>query len=134
LVASDSEAAMRSVLPQYNNAPTVGWLLTFLTDLGVKADDGTVMWAVETDAESAQRADTTGGKLRRLTAWFEFTRARSVRVEGRELSFAAGERVRLFFSYRYTVEQLTAVLEKYGLRVEGSWATGDEGVVLCRKG
>lgn len=122
---SDYAAGVARILPQYDNAPTREWLLTFLWDLGVERNDGELLMQVEPGAKA----------LRRVVARFKFKRSRTIQVEGEKFFFRRGERVRLFFSYRYTPELVRTELAKHGLRVCDQWVTpsGEEGVFLCRR-
>jgi uncharacterized SAM-dependent methyltransferase len=123
--ANDYEAAVRRILPQYDNALTRDWLLTFLLDLGAERSDGELEWLIESDPE--------GGDLLRLTTVFRLTQSGTLRLGEETFKFQAGETIRLFFSYRYTPERLRAVLRKYGLSMEAQWITdpAEEGVFLC---
>jgi uncharacterized SAM-dependent methyltransferase len=118
-------AGVETVLPQYNNAPTRDWLLTFLLDLGIQPGDGRLDFRIEAGV----------GGLKRIAAHFVFTRAARIAVESRRFDFRRGEPIRLFFSYRYTPTLVRKLLEKYGLEVSREWITrsGEEGVFLCRK-
>jgi uncharacterized SAM-dependent methyltransferase len=122
----DYAAGVRRILPQYDNAPTRDWLLTFLWDLGVERGDGELRFAIETDPDSG---------LQRVTGNFHFTRPRRIAVEGEAFDFEAGAVVRLFFSYRYTPERVRSALALHGLRVDQQWIppSGEEGVFLCRR-
>ena len=121
----DYEAGVRKVLPQYDNPCTEAWLLMFLEDLGVTRDDGRLAWTIEPDPHYPA--------LRRLSAYFRFNGSRTVQVENEEFAFAPGEQIRLFFSYRYTVEHLRNVLDDHGLGVRQTWVSGEEVVVLCER-
>jgi len=120
----DYEAGVRKVLPQYDNALTRDWLMTFLVDLGVQEVDGELRIAIE---------DVAG--LKRVVARFHFTKARTVMLEGERFELHSGESIRLFFSYRYTPELIRQRLERHGLAVLGQWITKseEEGVFLCRR-
>ena len=120
----DYAAGLRQILPQYDNALTTEWLLIFLLDLGVEWTDGALEWRIE--------PCPSGTDLLRLVASFRFDYPRSVRVAGEKFDFGAGDRVRLFFSYRYTPQRLSTELLKYGLAVQQQWITdsGEEGVFL----
>lgn len=120
----DYGAGVRKILPQYNNSLTRDWLLTFLYDLGVEAEDGKLHFVVE---------EVNG--LKRVAAYFEFARARSVAVEDQKFDFRCADRIRLFFSYRYTPALVRGVLERHGLAVVDHWTTRseEEGVFLCSK-
>jgi uncharacterized SAM-dependent methyltransferase len=74
--------------------------------------------------------------LKRIVAHFELQRARSIRVYGETLPFGAGERIRLFFSYRHTVATMSTLLQQAGLKVTQTWVNdaGEEGVFLCQRG
>jgi uncharacterized SAM-dependent methyltransferase len=119
-------AGMEKILPQYDNPLTRDWLLAFLFDLGVAASDGQFHFSIETG----------GLGLKRFVANFTFRRARQITVSGETFTFARGESIRLFFSYRYTPKRVTKLLANHGFAVGGQWITTseEEGVFLCRKG
>ena len=118
-------AGMKKILPQYDNAPTRDWLMTFLLDLGVEKRDGRMSFAIER------------GKfgLQRVVARFHFSRARQIEVDNESFKFRRGESIRLFFSYRYTPERVCKILAEYDLEVCGQWIakSEEECVVLCQK-
>lgn len=121
----DYAAGVAKILPQYDNELTREWLLTFLLDLGVERSDGELRFKAERGA----------GSLRRIVARFRFRQTRRLAVEGRQVSFLAGENVRLFFSYRYTPPLVRKHLARHRLVVQDEWITqsGEEGVFLCRR-
>ncbi len=123
----DESESMRRILPQYDNALTRDWLLTFLLDLGVERNDGEVRIGIETVA----------GRLRprRFVARFHFRRAREVCVAGESFKFRPGDVVRLFFSCRHTPEGIRALLARQSIDVQGQWisGSGEEGVFLCAR-
>ena len=112
----DYRAGLKRVLPQYDNAETIDWLLTFLYDLGVEREDGKIKFSIE----------QSGAELLRIRADFEFRRARAVKLGDETVQFAAGERVRLFYSYRYTPERLKSVLARFGFAITEQWITPSE--------
>ncbi|HVU27756.1 MAG TPA: L-histidine N(alpha)-methyltransferase [Verrucomicrobiae bacterium] len=116
---------MKKVLPQYDNALTRDWLLTFLTDLGIEKSDGNLKFEI------------ANGKfgLKRFVVNFHFNRARRVEIENEIFRFKSGEKIRLFFSYRYTPELVRKILARFKLKVGESWLaeSGEEGVFLCRR-
>ena len=116
---------MKKTLPQYDNPLTRDWLSTFLFDLGVEPRDGQLRFSIETG----------GLGLQRVMAKFHFQRARKIKVGSEEFSFAHGESIQLFFSYRYTPERVLKILARYGLEVSEQWIakSEEEGVFLCRK-
>lgn len=114
----DYREGVKRVLPQYDNAETSDWLLTFLYDLGVERGDGELKFDMEQCASG----------LLRIRADFCLKRDRVVKLGEEAIAFTAGERVRLFFSYRYTPELLKQVLSKHNLSVIEEWASEEEGV------
>lgn len=121
---SDYAQGMRAVLPQYENALTDDWLMTFLLDLGVERDSGTIEWSIELSSG-----------LMRIVACFRFARAARVTYANHVFKFAADERIRLFFSYRYTPYLLQKLLAEQGIKVKDQWITQseEEGVFFCEK-
>ena len=65
---ADYAAGVQRILPQYDNALTRDWLMTFLLDLGVERGDGELRFAVEDDP-AGQRG------LKRVAALFHFSTA-----------------------------------------------------------
>jgi uncharacterized SAM-dependent methyltransferase len=120
----DYDAGMQRILPGYDNTLTRDWLLMFLFDLGVEASDGIVHFGIEDGQE----------KLKRVIADFQFARSRRLTIYGRTFAFEAGDKIRLFYSYRYTPGRIVSVLERCGLAVVDQWAaaSGEEGVFLCK--
>ena len=117
---ADYKAGLKRVLPQYDNPETVDWLLTFLYDLGVERGDGKMGFSIEQAA----------AELLRIRADFEFRRPRLVKLGQESVQFGAGERVRLFYSYRYTPERFKSVLASFNFKIAEQWITpsGEEGV------
>jgi L-histidine N-alpha-methyltransferase len=121
----DCSAGMEKILPQYDNPLTRDWLSSFLFDLGVEAPDGQLRFSIEAG----------GMGLRRVVARFHFRCTRKIKVGGEEFSFARGETIRLFFSYRYLPARVRKLLERHGLEISGAWIANseEEGVFLCRR-
>ena len=117
----DYAAGLRRILPLYDNALTRDWLLTFLFDLGMAPADGELRFAIE---------DAAG--LKRITADFYFKRARTLEVDDAAFAFQAGDKIRLFFSYRHTPRLVRDLLKKYNLKVLDQWiaSSEEEGVFL----
>jgi len=124
---ADYAAGLQRILPLYANALTRDWLMTFLLDLGVEANDGELRFSVEDDPG--------GSGLKRVAAYFRFTRPREIRVDAERLSFPAGESIRLFFSWRHTPALVRAGLAQHNLHVLDQWITqsGEEGVFLVSR-
>jgi len=121
------DEGVRRVLPLYDNDLTKEWLITFLLHLGVERTDGTIRFEIE--------GCPSGRDLRRMTAYFKFERARRISVYGEPFELRAGDRIRLFFSYRYTPERIDSLLQEYAFTVKKSWITKsqEEGIFLCEK-
>jgi L-histidine Nalpha-methyltransferase len=122
----DYAAGVQRILPLYDNELTRDWLMTFLLDLGVELADGQLKFAVEDDPASG---------LKRIAAHFHFARSRVIKVDAVPFEFKPGESIRLFFSYRHTLEKARALLGQHGLNVLDQWITKseEEGVFLCRR-
>jgi L-histidine N-alpha-methyltransferase len=115
---------MEKILPQYDNAPTRDWLMTFLLDLGIEKRDGQLKFEIESGDFN----------LKRIVANFHFSRARQITIDDKIFNFKSGEKIRLFFSYRYTPEHVLKILARYKLKVCEQWIakSEEEGVFLCR--
>ena len=118
-------AGMRKILPQYDNAQTRDWLMTFLLDLGVERSDGELKFEIA--------AGSFG--LKRFVASFYFKRGRQIKIENEIFNFKPNEKIRLFFSHRYTPELARKILGKFKLEICGQWIADseEEGVFLCRR-
>ncbi|MCS7337298.1 MAG: L-histidine N(alpha)-methyltransferase [Verrucomicrobiae bacterium] len=121
----DLAAGMKKVLAQYDNVPTREWLMTFLLDLGVDRDDGVLRFEIERGQS----------RINRVVAKFRFRRNCTIRVSSETFKFAPGEGIRLFFSYRYTLEQLQELLAQHRFTLAGHWLTrsGEEAVLCARR-
>jgi len=93
-------------------------------DLGVKEQAGTMEWNIEPSSG-----------LMRITAQFRFDEAAAIIYANNHFQFMAGERIRLFFSYRYTANMIAELLQRHGLTVRQQWTTKseEEGVFLCAR-
>jgi L-histidine N-alpha-methyltransferase len=120
----DYDEGVRRILPQYDNALTRDWLMTFLIDLGVDRNAGQLRFVIEDDE--------TGLGLKRVTANFVFFHPVQIQVDSDVFEFLAGQSIRVFFSYRYTPELLRRTVSERGFRVETEWITAseEEGVFL----
>ena len=120
----DYAAGVARVFPGYNNRETRDWLLAFVTEVGIEADDGVIEFSME-----------EAGEFRRIAADFRFDRPRAISLDGERIEFEKGDLLRLFFSFRYTAEQVRRLLGARRLRVVEQWVTpsAEEGVFLCRK-
>ncbi|HTL57401.1 MAG TPA: L-histidine N(alpha)-methyltransferase [Candidatus Limnocylindrales bacterium] len=120
----DYAAGVEKIVPLYDNTLTREWLSIFLSDVGVEKEDGQIRFAIEDDAG-----------LKRIAAYFEFSRAREVQVDAERFAFSAGDSIRLFFSYRHTPALIKSLLQENGLSVGGQWITQseEEGVFLVAR-
>ena len=125
---TDYVTGVERVLPLYDNELTRDWLMTFLLDLGIERTDGELRFGIE--------EQPTPVPLKRIIARFHFSCDRIVEVESQRFEFAAGESIRLFFSYRHTPALVRTLLNQYGLKVLNEWVTlsGEEGVFLAVSG
>ena len=121
----DYEAGTHRILPQYDNALTRDWLLTFLLDLGLERNDGEIVWSVERICR--------GADLFRVTANFRFKQSRTLKIGDETFAFGPGESIRLFFSYRYTPDKLGVLLATQGVTIAERWIANsqEEGIFLC---
>jgi uncharacterized SAM-dependent methyltransferase len=124
---ADYAAGERRILPLYDNALTRDWLMMFLLDLGVEANDGELRFAIEDDP--------AGSGLKRVTASFRFARSREIQVDEQCFRFPVGESIRLFFSWRHTPALVRRLLGEQGLCVLDQWITKsrEEGVFLVAR-
>jgi len=123
---TDYAAGMKEILPQYDNPITREWLLSFLLDLGVEPEDGALRFTIEDGVEG----------LKRVVARFHYQRTSELRIDNERFVFAAGDSIRLFFSYRYTPDRLQQLLGQHNIILLGQWVTksGEEGVFICQRG
>jgi len=121
----DYAAGAQRILPGYDNPLTRDWLTAFLFDLGFAPGDGAARFAVE---------DSAAG-YKRVAADFYLTRRRALAVYGEPFEFGAGDKIRLFFSYRYTPDRMRALLQLHQLEAREQWVapSGEEGVFLCHR-
>ncbi|HHY84242.1 MAG TPA: L-histidine N(alpha)-methyltransferase [Verrucomicrobia bacterium] len=117
-------SASAYVLSQYDNELTREWLLRFLLDVGVEREDG----ALRVELEEVEP------KTHRIVARFEFARPWELRLDSDEVAFSAGDRLRVFFSYRYTADRVRDLVERAGVRVvsEERMPSGEEAIFVCR--
>ena len=115
----DYRAGVERVLPQYDNAETRDWLLSFLTGIGLPETAGELVFGIEPVDE-----------LLRIVANLKFTQSQAIKLDGELVAFDVGQTLRLFFSYRHTAETLAKRLAKHGLQIVFSEIaeSGEEGV------
>ncbi len=118
---------IQTVLPQYDNDLTRDWLMTILIDVGVETSQGCLTATIE--------SDETYPDISRIAFYFEVKQAIQLTLDEQLIHWDVGDRIRLFFSYRYTSAQITALLQQYGIKVLDFWEDDrqEEGVYLCQK-
>jgi len=118
-------AGVEKILSQYDNPQTRDWLMTFLPGLGIEKSDGKLEFEIQDG----------GLNLKRVAATFRFKRARQVEIESETFNFKSGEKIRLFFSYRYTRARAHKILAAHKLQVCEQWIaeSEEEGVFFCRR-
>ncbi len=124
---SDYLQGIYKVLPQYDNELTKDWLMTVLIDAGVEKDSGKISAAIEADEKNPE--------LSRIGFYFEVERQVTLELDDRQIQWEVGDRIRLFFSYRYTTAKIRDLLGSYGIKMLESWEDDlqEEGVYLCCK-
>ena len=120
----DYRHGVETVLPQYDNAETYDWLLSFVEGLGVPLTAGQLRFGIEEVDE-----------FFRIIADFVFMKAHNLSVAGESVEFDAGHSLRLFFSYRHTQKTLVNLLAKHGFDVAGSQVdcSVEEGVFCVKR-
>ncbi len=123
----DYPAGVAAILSQYDNPETRAWLMGTLIGLGFSAADGVLIFHVS-------EPDTRLG-IRGIDVRFVLSRARKLTVLGERLQLAAGDALRVFYSYRYTAALMASCLHQHGLALEQEWISpmADEGLFLVRK-
>jgi SAM-dependent methyltransferase len=119
----DYRRGIDHIRPLYENDLTRDWLMTFLLDLGIETSDGELRWLIE------------GDRYLRLTAYYEFRRDRNISLGAEHFRFVPGDRLRLFFSYRYTPLLISELLAQHGFSIQQQWVTKseEEAVFLASK-
>ncbi len=112
-------AACEGILPQYDNPETKAWLRQILVDWGIAANLGEPRFQVEPLEKILGFAAHCAWLCDVGFSW-----------EGRGFQARQGDRLRLFFSLRYTLGRLAEVLKIYGLALGQGHVTdcGQEGV------
>jgi uncharacterized SAM-dependent methyltransferase len=151
-LAPDADYAdgVRKILPLYDNELTRDWLMTFVTDLGVESGDGEMIFGIEdvssgsgsereiSGAVGTPRPTSASGSrelLKRVAAYFRFSREREITIDDERFQFGAGKAIRLFFSYRHTPKLVGLLLGRHGIKVVDEWiaVSEQEGVFLCKR-
>ncbi len=122
---NDLDESVNRILPQYDNPETRAWLMTLLEENGVAANSGELKFSVEPGPELDE--------LRRIVARFHFVGDTTLKIGGTAFRYPANTDLRMFFSYRYSVQQIERLLVRFRMQPLKSWITnnGEEGVFLC---
>jgi uncharacterized SAM-dependent methyltransferase len=126
--AANYEGVVGNILQQYDNDLTRQWLMGALRELTLSEDDGTLEFSLPTAPAMVS--------LRRVQVDFVFRREKEIQFFGEMIQFAAGRKLRVFFSYRFTVAHIDGFLKQAGVELHGQWvsASGEEGLFLCKRG
>jgi uncharacterized SAM-dependent methyltransferase len=121
------DSAIKRILSQYDNAQTRPWLMGALSELNITPEDGALDFSI-----APAETDPT---LKRIQADFIFARDKQLNFFGVPVPFAANEKLRVFYSYRFTVEHLRAFLTQSRLTISEQWIApnNEEGLFLCRR-
>ncbi len=125
---SDYVQGIEKIMPQYDNELTKDWLITVLEDVGVNRENGNIKFGIKDDPQNPN--------FKRVNADFELNNNVSFKLDEQLIEWKSGEKIGLFFSYRYTTAKLQEILSSYGINILNYWeATNqEEGVYLCQKG
>ena len=115
---------IENILSQYDNQETRDWLLSFLISIGVAVDDGNLNFGIEPK-----------GELLRIVAYFRFSRSQVVRINNETITFESEQSLRIFYSYRHTVNTLNKCLLEHDLKIIFSKISksGEEGVFKVKR-
>lgn len=125
---SDYVRGIEKILPQYDNELTKDWLITVLEDAGVNRENGNMNFGIKDDDKNPN--------LKRVNASFELNNDVNFKLDEQLIEWKSGDKIGLFFSYRYTTAKLQEILSSYGINILNYWeaANQEEGVYLCQKG
>jgi uncharacterized SAM-dependent methyltransferase len=121
------EESLNRILAQYDNAHTRLWLMGALSELDITAADGALSFSL-VPAESQR-------ELLRIQADFTFAGEKTINFFGERISFGANQKLRVFYSYRFTVEHMRAFLNRARLKIAQEWvdSNNEEGLFLCHR-
>jgi uncharacterized SAM-dependent methyltransferase len=113
------------ILPQYDNPLAHAWFAGLLDSLGFPSSH----FRLTVHAEPLR----TDGQIWQIQADAVFTAPVSLRLHGDTWCFTPNERLRLFFSNRFTPQVMPSVLAEAGLSVVDTflWASQEEGIYVC---
>jgi hypothetical protein len=119
---ADYRRACTSVIGQYDNHETREWLKEVLIEWGIAP-------MLSEPVFDISELEGIGG----FFANSQWLTDAQFEVDGETFTVTAGDRLRLFFSLRYTRRRLESTLSEYGLRIDHGYeaANGQEGVYLA---
>ena len=120
------DRSIEAIVKQYDNELTREWLMGALRELNLSPEDGALEFSVK---------ETEIPTLKRIQADFAFTRKSEIVFFGEQVLFNPVDRLRVFFSHRFTTEHIGKFLHAAGLAIQEKWitASGEEGLFLCRR-
>jgi L-histidine N-alpha-methyltransferase len=123
----DYLAGINQVIHQYDNQLTKDWLMTILTDVGITDETGKINFSIEPDHQL--------NDLSRIIAHFELATDINFPLQEEQIIWHKGDKVQLFFSYRYTTAKVKKVLSSYQIQVLDYWEAPNqqEAVYICQK-
>ncbi|NER31985.1 MAG: L-histidine N(alpha)-methyltransferase [Symploca sp. SIO1C4] len=118
---------IHKIFDQYDNELTKDWLMTILIDAGVNQENGQIISYIENDQKTQD--------LKRIGVYFELRNDLNLELEDQLIQWAHGNKVQLFFSYRYNTTMIQKILNQYSINILDYWeaANQEEGIYLCQK-
>jgi uncharacterized SAM-dependent methyltransferase len=122
-----SEEGMKEILLQYDNLLTKQWLSLLPQDLGftVRPEEIEITW----------QPCPHFPEFCRIEANYYLRENTNIYFSGENFSFEKREKLQLFYSYRYTKDQLVSWLKSAGVEILESWiaSSQEEGVFLVKE-
>ena len=117
---------LNKILSQYDNLLTKQWLSLLLKDLGFVLDPEEV--------EMTLKPCPYLSDLWRIEASYKIRKKVKIDFAAKIFSFEKGERLQLFYSYRYTVKRLATWLSSHKISIIKSYVTPsqEEGIFCLR--
>lgn len=121
----DPESEMAAILPQYDNDPTRRWLTLLPHSLGIPASSADIRFAAQ---------PPRGEHPWRIEARLAIQRDCQIDLFGERIALSADEPLLLFFSNRFTPQEIAGISRAAGLEISHSTIapSGEEGVFELR--
>ncbi len=118
---------IKTIFSQYDNELTRDWLITVLLDAGIEKNDGNINFEIVSDEKDED--------IKRINTYFELEKDVNFSLDGEVIQWQKGDRIGLFFSYRYTTSLIEKILNQYQIKVVNYWESDnqEEGIYLCKK-